>query len=160
METKLAIIVPHIRWMIRRDMQEVLAIENDSFPNPWSEEEFVDTLRSRNTIGMVAEIREKIVGFMIYDLHKSRLDLVNLAVAWGDRNRAVGTALIQKLKDKLAPQRRVKIRADIRERNLDAQLFFKKLGFKATKLIKEMYDDFDEDCIRFEYAITKSDDTD
>ena len=28
----------HIRWMIRRDMPEVLAIEEDSFEFPWSEE--------------------------------------------------------------------------------------------------------------------------
>ncbi len=45
----------HIRWMIRRDMPEVLAIEATSFEFPWLDDDFVRTLRRRNCIGMVAE---------------------------------------------------------------------------------------------------------
>lgn len=43
----------HIRWMIRRDMQEVLEIEKSGFEFPWSEEDFIRCLRQRNCIGMV-----------------------------------------------------------------------------------------------------------
>ena len=53
----------HIRWMIRRDMPEVLAIEHASFEFPWCEEEFLRVLRQRNCIGMVAEYGERVVGF-------------------------------------------------------------------------------------------------
>ena len=56
----------HIRWMIRRDMPEVLAIEHASFEYPWCEEEFLRVLRQRNCIGMVAEHGERIVG--LHDL--------------------------------------------------------------------------------------------
>ena len=45
----------HIRWMIRRDMPEVLAVEGESFEFPWCEEDFLRCLRQRNCIGMVAE---------------------------------------------------------------------------------------------------------
>jgi ribosomal-protein-alanine N-acetyltransferase len=31
----------HIRWMIRRDMAEVLDIERGSFEFPWFEEDFI-----------------------------------------------------------------------------------------------------------------------
>ena len=58
----------HIRWMIRRDMPEVLEIEQSSFEFPWTEEDFIRCLRQRNCIGMVAEYDEKVVGFMIYEL--------------------------------------------------------------------------------------------
>ncbi len=70
----------HIRWMIRRDMPEVLAIENRSFEFPWSDEDFIRCLRQRNCIGMVAEYDERVVGFMIYELHKNRLHVLNFAV--------------------------------------------------------------------------------
>ena len=70
----------HIRWMIRRDMPEVLAIEEQSFEYPWSEEDFVRCLRQRNCIGLVAEHNERVVGFIIYELHKSRLHILNFAV--------------------------------------------------------------------------------
>jgi len=71
----------HIRWMIRKDMPEVLEIENSSFEFPWSEDDFIRCLRQRNCIGMVAEHGERVVGFMIYELHKTRLHVLNFAVA-------------------------------------------------------------------------------
>ena len=60
-----------IRWMIRRDMQSVLYIENESFQYPWSEEDFIRVLRQRDTIGMVAERDGQVAAFMIYELHKN-----------------------------------------------------------------------------------------
>ena len=70
-----------MRWMIRRDMPEVLAIEAESFEFPWPEEDFIRCLRGRNFIGMVAEYDDRIVGFMIYELTKKRIEVLNLAVA-------------------------------------------------------------------------------
>src|SRR4029078_10231989 len=52
----------HIRWMIRRDMAEVVDVERASFEFPWFEEEFIRCLRQRNCIGMVAEHAERVVG--------------------------------------------------------------------------------------------------
>ena len=69
----------HIRWMIRRDMPEVLAIEHASFEYPWCEEEFLRVLRQRNCIGMVAEHGERIVGFMIYELHRNKIHVLDFA---------------------------------------------------------------------------------
>ena len=57
-----------IRWMIRRDMAEVLDIERDSFEFNWTEEDFLSCLRQRNCIGMVAEHEGRVCGFMIYFL--------------------------------------------------------------------------------------------
>ena len=70
-----------IRWMIRRDMPEVLKIEHESFEFNWTEEDFLACLRQRNCIGMVAEHDNRVVGFMIYELHKTRLHILNFAVA-------------------------------------------------------------------------------
>ena len=55
----------HVRWMIRRDMHEVIAIEREAFEFPWSEEDFTRCLRQRNCIGMVAELADSVVAFMI-----------------------------------------------------------------------------------------------
>jgi ribosomal-protein-alanine N-acetyltransferase len=69
-----------IRWMIRRDMPEVLEIENQSFEFPWSEEDYISCLSQRNCIGMVAEHDERIAGVMLYELLKSKLHVLNFAV--------------------------------------------------------------------------------
>lgn len=141
----------HIRWMIRRDMKEVLAIERESFEFPWFEEEFLRCLRQRNCIGMVAESGERVVGFMIYELRKTKLELLNLAVDPEFQLRNVGTQMINKLIGKLSPDRRTKIDVVVRERNLAAQLFFKATGFICTKTLKKMYDDSSEDAYLMEY---------
>ncbi len=118
-----------IRWLIRRDMQEVLRIESASFEFPWTDEDFLCCLRQRNCIGMVAEHDHKIVGFMIYELHKSRLQILNFAVAPEVRRHGVGKQMVLRLVDKLSQQRRNEIMLECRERNLDGQLFFRNQGF-------------------------------
>ncbi len=111
----------HIRWMIRRDMAEVLEIENGGFEFPWSEDDFIRCLRQRNCIGMVAEHAEHVVGFMIYELHKTRLHLLNLAVGNHYRRRGVGVQMLSKLIAKLSMQRRTRVLLEVRETNLHAR---------------------------------------
>lgn len=143
----------HIRWMIRRDMQEVLDIERESFEFPWFEEDFIRCLRQRNCIGMVAEHGERVIGFMIYELHKSRLHILNFAVTKGARMRGVGRQMAEKLISKLSSQRRTNISLEVRETNLAAQLFFKHVGFRATTVLRAYYDDSPEDAyvMQFRY---------
>src|ERR671924_1204460 len=142
----------HIRWMIRRDMPEVLEIERSSFEFPWFEEEFIRCLRQRNCIGMVAEHGERVVGFMIYELHKTRLHILNFAVAADVRRRAVGRQMIEKLVGKLSSQRRTRISLEVRETNLSAQVFFRASGFRATSVLHDFYDDSPEDAYFMQYC--------
>ena len=141
----------HIRWMIRRDMPEVLEIENASFEFPWFEEDFIRCLRQRNCIGMVAEYDEHVVGFMIYELHKSRLHILNFAVHPDFRRSVVGGQMVAKLISKLSHQRRTRISLEVRETNLAAQLFFRSQGFRATTVLRDFYDDTTEDAYLMEY---------
>jgi ribosomal-protein-alanine N-acetyltransferase len=140
-----------IRWMIRRDMPEVLDIERLSFEFPWSDDDFVRCLRQRNCIGMVADADDKVAGFMVYELHKTRLHILNFAVAPELRRRSVGGAMIDKLTAKLSPDRRSRIQLEVRETNLDAQLFFRDRGFRALSVLHNFYDDTPEDAYFMQY---------
>ena len=141
----------HIRWMIRRDMPEVLAAEEESFEFPWSEEEFLRCLRQRNCIGMVAEHDERVVGFMIYELNKTRIHVLNFAVARDFRRLGVGRQMISKLIAKLSSQRRTRVTLEVRERNLPAQLFFRSSGFRAVSVLRNFYQDTPEDAYLMQY---------
>jgi [ribosomal protein S18]-alanine N-acetyltransferase len=148
----------HIRWMIRRDMAEVLEIENEGFEFPWSEEDFIRCLRQRNCIGMVAEHADRVVGFMIYELHKTRLHLLNFAASRQFRRHGVGVQMLSKLIAKLSSQRRTRIVLEVRETNLPAQLFFRNLGFRAVSVLRDFYDDTTEDAylMQFRYRSVES----
>ena len=145
-----------IRWLIRRDMPEVLRIEQEGFEFAWTEEDFLCCLRQRNCIGMVAERDHQIVGFMIYELHKSRLNILNFAVAEEFRRQGVGSQMVMRLVDKLSQQRRKEILLEVRERNLDAQMFFKRQNFRAVRVLRAHYDDTCEDAYIMQFRIDRS----
>src|SRR5438067_7654833 len=143
----------HIRWMIRRDMPEVLQAERESFEFSWTEEDFLRCLRQRNCIGMVAEQGEKVVGFMIYELHKSKLNILNFAVSPSSRRAGVGSQMVAKLISKLSSHRRTRITLEVRETNLIAQLFFRAQGFRAVRVLRSYYEDSGEDAFLMQYQL-------
>lgn len=143
----------HVRWMIQRDLPEVLAIENLSFPFPWSEEDFLRCLRQRNCIGKVAEAGERVVGFLIYELLPKRLQVLNIAVHPDWRRRGVGKALITDRQDRLTITRRTRITLEVRETNLEAQLFFRAVGFRAMAILRDFYEDTTEDAYRMQWRL-------
>src|SRR5438105_259532 len=141
--------------MIRRDMPEVLEAEQQSFDYSWTEEDFLRCLRQRNCIGMVAEFDEKVVGFMIYELHKTKLHILNFAVAPAKRRLGIGGQMVSKLIGKLSSHRRTKITLAVRETNLSAQLFFRSQEFKAVKVLRGYYEDSGEDAFLMQYRIAE-----
>jgi len=145
----------HIRWMLQRDYRAVMDIERDSFEFPRLEEDFIRCLRQRNCIGMVAEHEDRVVGFKIYELYKNWIHVLNFAVGSEYRRRGVASQMIAKLIAKLSTQRRNRILVEVRETNLDAQLFFREIGFRAVSLLRDYYEDPTEDAFRMAYTLSE-----
>ena len=142
-----------IRWLIRCDMVDVLRIESASFDNPWIEDDFLNVMRQRNCNGMVAELAGRVVGFMIYELHKGNLEILDFAVDPRYRRQGVGRKMVDRLKAKLSQQGRTELRLLVRERNLVAQLFFRSQEFLAVDVLSNEYDDTDEDAYVMRYRL-------
>lgn len=134
----------HIRWMIRRDMPYLLEIERLSFMRPWSEEDFLRFLRKRGCIGMVAEGDDPnlvLVGFMFYEKHKTHLELHNFAVHPDHRRLGIGRQMADKIESKVGTIRRTRVLLKITENNLEGQLFFQAMGYRAISVLPDYYDD-------------------
>lgn len=144
----------HIRWMIKRDMPSVMEIERASFSEPWLEKDFIKCLRTRNCIGMVCERFESetdytqaacantyidVAGFMVYELNKRYFNILNFAVNPAFRRQGVGTAMFNKIANKLSPERRIRLHADVRVDNLDAAAFFLKMGCRQVGILEGKY---------------------
>lgn len=140
----------HIRWMIRRDTPEVMAIDAKSYPTAWTEEEFLAMLRRRNVIGMVAEHGDAVVGFMIYELRKTEILVSRFAVDPDFRRRGVGRAMVAKLVSKLDPRRRRRLRTAVRETDLGGQRFLKATGWTAYHVER---DGFDVGCDAYNFEL-------
>ena len=143
----------HVRWMDRRDLPDVLRIENTVFTFPWSEQDFIRCLKRDRSIAMAADLDGKVAGYMLYDIYKSRIHILDFAVDPIYQRVGVGKAMVEKLKSKLHADRRRRIHCEVRETNLDAQLFFKAMGFRATGLLHDFYEQTTEDAILFNYRL-------
>lgn len=153
-ETKIAIHwLTAIRRLTRSDMVDVLRIESASIDNPWIEDDFQNVLLQSNCIGMVAELAGRVVGFMIYELHKGNLEILDFAVDPRYRRQGVGRQMVDRLKAKLSQQGQNELRLLVRERNLVAQLFFRSQGFLAVEVLSNEYDETDEDAYVMRYRL-------
>jgi ribosomal-protein-alanine N-acetyltransferase len=132
----------HVRWMIRQDIPEVLAVES-ACPHPWGEQDLLTTLWRREVIGMVAEREDRVLGFMVYALRRTSLDLLRFAVHPDYRRRQVGSEMLHRMGSKLSSHRRNCILTVVRESDLGLQLFLKYHGFKAVRVLRRYFGDED-----------------
>ena len=140
-----------ILFINNRHIPEVLVIENDSFEFPWQKENFICCLRQSNHRCMVAEHEDRVVGFMIYELCNTRIEILNLAVAADFLRQGIGTQMVSKLIGELSSQHRTRIILEVRETNLVAQLFFRSNGFRDITVLREFYEDTPEDAYSMQY---------
>jgi ribosomal-protein-alanine N-acetyltransferase len=128
-----------------------MAIENSIFEFPFSENDFKKCLRQRNCIGKVAEYKEKIIGYMLYELHEDTIMMINLGVKESFQRRSVGSQIVDNVIKKIDNKIKNKISLGVRETNFKAQVFFRSKGFIATSVMRNPYDDTAEDAYIMQY---------
>lgn len=127
------------RWLIRRDMLEVLELERVKNASPWTEDDWLSYLCQRDHIGIVAETHNhEILGAMLYRLDFTGLEIVHLVA---ETNQAAD-ALIARMKLKLGT-RRTWLEAVVPESDLNSQLFFQQHGFVAYDFARGKFGDED-----------------
>jgi len=142
-----------LRWMSPNDMPEVTSIERACFEFPWSEIEFLHSLQIQSSVCVVAEQEGRVVGFMVYELGRKRIQLLNFATTPECRRQGVGGKMAARLIGKLSHKHRTRISLEVRETNLSAQLFFRSLGFRAIRILHDYYDDTPEDAYLMQFRL-------
>lgn len=143
-----------VRWMYRRDVPAVLDLER-IVHRGWDESEFRAVIlcrpAGRKTVGaMVAEAGGGVVGHVVYEVGPDRVHLLGLAVRPDARRRGVGRRLVRHMTDRLNPSARTVLQADVPEGALDVQLFLRRLGFRAARVLRGWYEDPAEDAYLME----------
>jgi ribosomal-protein-alanine N-acetyltransferase len=125
---------------------QVLAIENDCFGCPWSEDEFIKQVSSKRTIADVMfDDDGSIIGYYLIYKKKGYAELMNLAIRKDRQRQGLGLMIVKKLLDK-----HKSIKCYVSEANLSAHLFLKKCGFVATQVDKCFYSEVGLDAYLFE----------
>lgn len=142
-----------VRWMIRRDMAEVLEIEHlcQRREDAWSEDEFLRNLRRSDCVGKIVEYHGQIVAFTVYENAKRSIEIFNLAVHPSCWRRGFGSLLLDHVRRGLSLKRPV-MSVEVPERQLAAQLFLRHHGFTMQLALKDDSGAF-EDLYFFVYEI-------
>lgn len=143
----------HLRWLLRNDIAAVVRIERDSFVEEWTTDDFHRVLSSTNVIGMVAEYRGTVVGYVVYEVGHRNMHIINTAIHPAYRRPGIGSQFMEALVDRLSEHRRHKITATVREYNLSFQLFLKANGFRAVRCMRDWFPDSGEGAIRMVFKL-------
>lgn len=140
-----------IKNMSKKDLQQVISIQNKSFYFKNNIDQFKKILKKGNYFSYVIQLEEEIIGYCImnYDGKENICNIISFAIAESYHRQGIGTILLQSIKDNAFILFGAnKLCAIIPEHNLSAHLFAKNNNFKATKVYKNhfkfVHDDFQE----------------
>lgn len=145
----------HARYMNRADLKQILAIEEDSFDYPWDQDDFLVAIQDSNISCHVLELNEKIIAYYTYSLQKTKIEITNIAVDRPYRRKGVARQIVENITDRLDLFDLKYVSITVAEHNLQAQLFFKKCGFKYIKTLKDYYEDYVGDAYLMSYRKPK-----
>lgn len=140
----------HIRWLIRRDIDDVLRIDACDGAG-WDRDDLFRFKLIRQNSAMVAEFDDQVVGWMLYTCHPQSLTLVHLGVSPRYRHCGIGRQMLEFLQSKLDQSRRASILTDVPESWLGGQKFLRSCGWRATKVLRGQYGS--EDAYRFTWSV-------
>jgi ribosomal-protein-alanine N-acetyltransferase len=138
-----------IEPMSRAHLPEVLSIERDSYPTPWSENAFVHEMErnafARPHAGLSRE--GVVVGYICLWVVYEELRINNVAVAPAWRRRGVGEQLIRFALQEGRESGCSMAVLEVRPSNAAAQALYGKLGFAVTSTRRRYYSDNGEDAL-------------
>lgn len=136
-----------IDHMQKKDAAEVAAIEKQIFSMPWSENGFLTSLQSEDTLYLVARRQNRIVGYCGLLQSFEEADITNVAVAPKERGRGIAFAMLTSLMT-LGKERGIeRFTLEVRSGNAAAIHLYEKLGFASVGVRKNFYDKPKEDAV-------------
>ena len=132
------------------DLEEVLAIEQASFPTPWTRPMFLEEIMGKaRAFFIAARIGGKIVGYGGLWSVLDEAHLCNLAVHPQFRHQHLGTKILNSLIEIARSQKAKLMTLEVRETNAIARALYEKIGFRLVAIRKGYYQDTKEDAYIF-----------
>ena len=129
------------------DVDEVYVVEEDCFVDPWSKESIRKELKNNLARYLVAQLDDKIVGYVGVWFVVDEGHITNVAVHSDYRGKKVGDKLVKQMVELCKENNIVAMTLEVRASNIVAQNLYKKYGFKMGGIRKEYYSDNKEDAI-------------
>ena len=137
----------HFRTLLPEDAEGVARVERESFPTPWSREDFWREASNDFACYIVALEDAEIIGFGGCWISFEEAQVTNIALTSAQRGRGLGKVLMAKLMRAAAERGAERMTLEVRPSNTSALRLYEGLGFAAIGVRKKYYQDNDEDAI-------------
>lgn len=140
------------------DLDGVMAIEEVSFPTPWSREMFLEDFpRDFSDTLVAAGTEDEVLGYAVCWTLAGESHLLNIAVHPARRGRGIGRALLSECIRRAARAGASLLFLEVRAGNEAAQRLYRSMGFVSRGIRKGYYTDTGEDAVILDREVRKSD---
>lgn len=136
-----------IREMTLDDLEMVMEIEEENFSVPWSETGFFTFLIRDDTIFLVAQEEDQIVGYCGVVMVQDEGDITNVAVAKKSQNKGIGKRLVSEMLNKTKEAGVRTLFLEVRLSNDAAIHVYEQAGFERCGMRKNYYEEPLEDAL-------------
>lgn len=138
----------HFKSMSLEHLNQVLAIEEVSYPSPWSYYAFAYELLQNNMAHYIVALNgNTIVGYCGMWLILDEAHITNVAVHPDYRQKSIGESLMLEMIRLAVQNGSNRMTLEVRPTNTAARRLYEKLGFVESGRRKKYYTDNNEDAI-------------
>lgn len=140
------------------DLDDIVAIENVSFPSPWPKRIFEREIQAKNSYKRVIRFSGSVVAYIVTWTIYDEVHILNIAVHSDFRKLGLGEMLLRDcLNFSLESGLKLAI-LEVRVSNTAAIKLYEKIGFRTLRIRKKYYSDTGEDAYVMMYELGPKED--
>jgi [ribosomal protein S18]-alanine N-acetyltransferase len=135
--------LPQVRRAGPADIEAIVAIEKESFGDPWDYPVFLEALAYFPTTYFVATVDGAVAGFLVGAFEDTGETIYghicNLAVSSQFRRRGIARLLVSRAEQQFALELATGVQLEVRVSNTAAQKFYRRLRYRDMIMIDRYY---------------------
>ncbi|HYL90050.1 MAG TPA: ribosomal protein S18-alanine N-acetyltransferase [Burkholderiales bacterium] len=129
---------PELERMRDEDLAEVMAIEQAIYTHPWTQNNFVDSIRAGYEC-RTWRLNGELVGYFILMVAAGEAHLLNLSIAQPHQRRGYGAVLLSEVSALARGLGAMNVFLEVRPSNRAAQKLYTRFGFRKVAVRRGYY---------------------
>ena len=126
------------RLMHKDDLDEIMQIESQIYPYPWTRGNFSDSLASGYS-AWVLELDKQIIGYALMMMVLDEAHLLNLSVAKAFQNQGLGRYMLELIIEIAKSNQMANMFLEVRLSNIFAIALYENVGFNEMSIRRGYY---------------------
>ena len=129
-----------IRKLSFGNIEEIVKIEESTFDNPWTRNQFTDPCKKFNKyLNFVYNDTTKVIGYLISEIILDEVHLYKIVVSKNNQNNKVGSKLLKFMIQECKKLNKIRVCLEVDSQNSNAIKLYKKFGFLTVGTRNKYY---------------------